>query len=64
MPTGPRRAIALGVTCVQYFDQQIIWVEVLGRPEDREKLEKYESQRAGTDPANNPIDTKPWVQRF
>ena len=57
-------APARGVTCVQYFDQQIIWVEVLGRPEDREKLEKYESQLAGTEPANNPMDTKRRINRL
>lgn len=38
-------APARGVACVQYVDQQIIWVEVLGRPEYREKLDKHESHR-------------------
>lgn len=32
-----------GLTCVQYIGQQIVWVEVLGRPEDRKKLDRYES---------------------
>jgi hypothetical protein len=45
-------APARGVTCLHFLDQQITWVEVLGRPEDREKLDKYESQLAGIDSAN------------
>lgn len=39
-------APARGVVCVQYVDQQIIWVEVLGCPEYREILDKHESQIA------------------
>lgn len=57
-------APAWGVTCVQYFDQQITWVEVLGRPEDREILDKYESQLAGIDPANQALNTEPRIGRF
>jgi hypothetical protein len=33
-------APAKGVMCVHYANRQIIWVEALGRPEDRVKLDK------------------------
>jgi len=33
-------APAKGVMCVHYANRQIIWVEVLGRPEDRVKLDQ------------------------
>jgi len=56
-------APARGVTCVQYFEQTITWVEVLGRPEDRMKLDKYESQLAGINPANQALDTEPRTGR-
>jgi hypothetical protein len=56
-------APARGVTCVQYFEQTITWVEVLGRPEDRMKLDKYESQLAGINPANHALDTEPRTGR-
>jgi hypothetical protein len=59
LPDTCKRIIApaRGVTCVQYVDQQITWVEVLGRPEDREKLDKYEAQMASINQANQALDT-------
>ena len=57
-------APARGVTCVQYVDQQITWIEVLGRPEDREKLDKYESRIAGIKSANKALDTEPRIGRL
>lgn len=41
-------APARGVLCVQYLRQRIIWVEVLGRPEDRERLDRFESRLDAT----------------
>ncbi len=38
-------APAKGVVCVQYTGQQIIWIEVLGRPKDREKLDRLDPNR-------------------
>lgn len=57
-------APAMGVTCIQYFERQIIWVEVLGRPEERQKLDKYESQLAGINPANQALDTELRIGRL
>ncbi len=53
-PDNCKRIVAPtnGITCIQYLDQQIIWVEVQGRPEDREKLDNFESQSARTNPAD------------
>lgn len=33
-------APAKGVSCVYYTNRQILWVEVLGRPDDRAKLDQ------------------------
>ena len=33
-------APAKGVMCVHYSNRQILWVEVLGRPDDRAKLDQ------------------------
>ena len=32
-------APAKGVLCVHYRDQQIVWIEALGRPQDRARLD-------------------------
>ena len=42
-PCKTAMPVVKGLTCVQYIGQQIVWVEALGRPEDREKLDRYES---------------------
>lgn len=57
-------APAMGVICVQYFDQHIIWVEVLGRPDDREKLDRFEFRLAATESADQVLDTEPRIGRF
>lgn len=38
--------VVRGLTCVQYIGQNIVWVEAVGRPDDRKKLERYGSQFA------------------
>ena len=50
-------APAPGVLCVQYSRQRIIWVEVIGRPEDRERLDRFESQLTASRPENAASDT-------
>lgn len=47
-PDNCKRIVAptKSIACIQYLDQQIIWVEVHGRPEDREALDKLECDTA------------------
>ena len=41
-PTECKRVIApvRGVSCVQYANGKIVWIEALGRPEDRQILDR------------------------
>lgn len=39
---------AKGVLCVQYVGQQIVWIEALGRPDDREKLDRLADIRGSS----------------
>ena len=33
----------MGVSCVQYYNDQIVWIEALGRPKEREILHAYQA---------------------
>lgn len=38
-------APAAGVTCIHYQNGRILWVEALGRPLDRERLDRIQSKQ-------------------
>ncbi len=48
-----------GVTCIQVSDQQITWVEVLGRPELREKLDQCAARQPGDRLGSHTLDEQP-----
>lgn len=48
-------APAKGVMCLHYADRKIIWVKGLGRPEERERLDKICNLHDPTDKSTNEV---------